>query len=247
MKFRTVIVTAVAAALSLAAAASAGAQTLGHPVQRMPASSRQVTGSRLAKGLLSASAIGSGFTKYGSGDSGGRLLSTRVRQTPGSLSCGVFVDTNYSSGWGNTAGAFVIYVNPGSSTNWPFAIYSVSQEVLQFATAHAASAFFNQAYAKYAGCRSFSVPNPTDSTPGGGSYDVSQGSAHKTTVSGHQAFWASELWTPSGNFSFVQNAEVLFALAGTNVYYLWEDSGTNDEPSPALLSHLINRVQALYR
>jgi len=249
MKFKTVaaVVAAATAALSFAAVGSAAAQPLGHPIRHKPASTPQITGSRLLKGLLPGSEFGSAFTRFGSPiTSGGKLSSTRVRQTPASLSCGIFADNNYVTNWGNTAGAGVIYENSAWAANWPFTQYSVSQEVVQFPTDHGASTFFNQSYTKYATCQSFAVANPTDTAPGGGSYVVSDGSARKTTVSGHQAFWASEEWAPSEASGELQDVEVLFAISGTNVYYLWEDTGTNDEPSPAWMSDLIHRVQALY-
>ena len=246
MKFRTVMVAAAAAALSFGAVSSAAAQTLGHASPHR-AAARQITGSRLAKGLLPTSAFGGNYTRAGSvQNSGGKLASTRIRYTPASLSCGSFVNTNYTSGWGNTAGADVIYLNPDWFTNWPFSLYSVTQEALQFATTHAASTFFNQAYAKYAACHSFTVPNPTDSTPGGGSWNVSNGSAKRVSVGGRQAFWASEQWDPSETTLDLQYAEVLFVVSGTNVYYLWEDSGTTDEPSTSIMGSLIHRVQRLY-
>ncbi|HTX27038.1 MAG TPA: hypothetical protein VME19_08490 [Streptosporangiaceae bacterium] len=248
MKFRTAMVMAAAAAtaVSFAAAGSAAAQTLGHQVQRMPASVSQVNGSRLAKGLLSPSAFGLVLTKSGSANTGGKLLSTRIRQTPGSLSCGTFANINYDSGWGNTAGAFVSYENPNWYGEWPFTQYSLGEVVVQFATAHSASTFYNEAYARFAGCRSFPVPNPSDTTPGGGSYDVSDTSTWKTSVSGHKAFVNTELWAPNnagGDTDYVDN---LYTVSGTVVYYLWDVSGTNDEPSPKLMTELIQRVQGLY-
>jgi hypothetical protein len=246
MKFRTVMATAAAAALSFAAAGSAAAQTLGHENQRKPAA-RQITGSRLANGLLPASAFGSDFTNNGSGNTGGRLLSTRVRQTPGSLSCGTWANYLYIRNWGNTAGAQVSYFNPNWSAAWPNTQYSLGQVVLQFATVHAASTFFNEAYAKFAACRSFDVPNPSDSSPGGGSYQVSDTSTSKTTVSGHQGFVNGELWSLSEASGYTEFVENLYVVSGTDVYYLWYVSGVNDEPSPALMSKLIHRVQALYR
>jgi hypothetical protein len=247
MKFRTVMVTvaASAAALSFAAAGSAAAQTLG---QRMPASVSQVTGSRLAKGLLSASAYGADFTSTGSANTGGKLLSTRVRQTPGSQSCGTFVNIVDDSGWGNTAGAYASYYNNDEASGWPSTQYSVGEDVDQFATAHAASTFYGQAYAKYAACRSFVIPNPSDNSPGGGATDVSDTTTSKTSVSGHQAFANSELWTPSEGTSKYSAfyVEVLYAVSGTNVYYLWEIIGAVDQVSPKLMASLINRVQGLY-
>jgi hypothetical protein len=249
MKFRTVMLTvtaAAAAAVSFAGAGSASAQTLGHSVQRMPASVTQVSGSRLAQGLLPGSAFDSGLTNSGSANTGGRLLSTRIRQTPGSLSCGTFANINYDSGWGNTAGTFVSYQNPNWEGEWPFTQYSLGEVVVQFASDHAASTFYSEAYSKFTGCKSFPVPNPSDATPGGGSYDVSDTSTWKTSVSGHQAFVNTELWAPNnagGDTDYVDN---LYAVSGTDVYYLWEVSGTNDEPSPKLMTDLIHRVQGLY-
>jgi hypothetical protein len=249
MKFRTVMVTATAAAaaLSFAAAGSAAAQTLGHPVQRMSASASQVNGSRLAKGLLPGSAYGADFTPNGSANTGGKLVSTRVRQTPGSLSCGTFADLVYDSGWGNTAGAYALYYNQDEASGWPSTQYSVGEDVSQFATDQAASTYFNEAYAKYAACRSFVVPNPSDNSPGGGATDVSDTTTSKTTVSGHQAFAGSELWTPSeGTAKYsAYYVEVLYAVSGTNVYYMWEIIGAVDEVSPGLMSDLIHRVQSL--
>ena len=244
MKFRTVMVTAAAAALSFAAVSSAAAQTLGHAGQHRAA--RQISGSRLARGLLPGSAFASELTNLGSANTGGRLVSTRVRQTPGSLSCGTFANIIYDSGWGNTAGAYQSFQNPNWFAEWPFTQYSLGEVVAQFSTGHAASAFYSQAYAKYATCRSFSVPNPQDATPGGGSYDVSDTTTSRTSVSGHQAFVNTELWAPNNAGGQTDYVDTLYAISGTNVYELWEVSGTNDEPSPKLMSTLIHRVQGLY-
>jgi hypothetical protein len=247
MRFRTVMAAAAAAAVSLAAAGSAAAQTLGHQVHRMPASPAQVTGSRLAEALLPASAIGADFKSASPSDTGGKLLSTRILQTPGSLSCGSFVNNPYYKYWGNTAGAATAYFNSNWIGTWPFSRYSVGQVVVQFATDNAASTYFNRAYAKFVACGSFFVPNPSDNAPGGGSYNVSDNGTSKTSVSGHQAFELSEAWVPSENSRITYYIGVLYAVSGTNVYYLYEIIGTNDVPSSGLMSQLIDRVQALYR
>jgi hypothetical protein len=249
MKFRTVMVTATAAAaaLSFAAVGSAAAQTLGHPVQRMAASASQVTGSRLAKGLLPASAYGADFKSARPSDTGGSLLSTRVLQTPGSLSCGSWAnnDNIYYKNWGNTAGAAVGYFNSGWRGSWPFTQFDVYQDVLQFATDNAANSFFNLAYSKFARCRTYAVASPSNS-PGGGLYDVTDMATSKTTVSGHKGFATDESWVPSQNAYITYYIGVLYAVSGTNVYYLTEIIGTNDTPSPTLMSDLIHRVQSLY-
>jgi hypothetical protein len=248
MKLRTVMVTAAVAALSFAAAGSAAAQTLGHQDLRMRASAGQITGSRLARGLLSASAYGADFKSSQPSSTGGRLLSTHILQTPGSLSCGSFAnDINiYIKYWGNTAGAAVGYFNSAWRGSWPYTQYDVGQVVVQFATAHAASTFFNQAYSKFAACRAFAVPNPSDTSPGGGSYDVTDTSVSRTSISGHQAFETDETWVPSGNSSVTFYIGVSYAVSGADVYSLWEITGTNDLPSTKLMSNLIHRVQSLY-
>lgn len=246
MKVRTVMVAAAAAALSFAAAGTATAQTLGHENQHRPAA-RQISGSRLASGLLPASVYGADFTNNGSSNTGGRLLSTHVRQTPGSLSCGTFSNIIYVKGWGNTAGAEVSWYNQDQAAGWPATQYTVGEDVVQFATAHAASTFFSQAYTKYAACQSFVIPNPSDNTPGGGAYDVSNTSTGRTSVSGHQAFVNSQYWSPSGGARYSFYVETLYAVSGTNVYYLWEIVGQPDQVSSQLMSRLIHRVQALYR
>jgi hypothetical protein len=248
MKFRTVMVTATAAAaaLSFAAVGSAAAQTLGHPAQRMAASASQVTGSRLAKGLLSGNAFLQGLKTYSHANTGGRLLSTRVRQTPGSLSCGNWANLLYDSGWGNTAGAQVAFNNPNWYGEWPFTQYNLGETVVQFATPQAASTFYSEAYAKFAGCKSFSDPNPTDTTPGGGSYDVSATQTWRTSVGGHQSFVNTELWAPNNAAGYTDYLDDLYTVSGTDVYRLWQVSGSNDEPSPKLMSALIRQVQRLY-
>ena len=39
---------------------------------------------------------------------------------------------------------------------------------------------------------------------------------------------------------------MLVVVSGTNVYQFWNLSGTNDEPSPALMAQLIKQTQKLY-
>jgi hypothetical protein len=246
MKFKMAMVTAAATALSFAAAGSAAAQTLGHLDQRMPASPPQITGSRLARGLLPASAFGSSFKSSRPSDTGGRLVSTRVLQTPDSLSCGAFANNPYVQNWGNTAGAGVNYLNSDWLSDWPSTQYSVGQIVLQFATAHAASTFYHEAYAKFKACRSYAVPNPSDTSPGGGAYDVTDPSTSQATISGNQAFMTLESWVPAENSNTTYYIGVIYVVSGTNVYYIYELTGTNDEPSQALMSDLIHRVQSQY-
>jgi len=247
MKVSTVMVTGAAvAALCFGAVGSAAAQPLGHPGHGRPASPPQINGPRLAKGLLPPSAFGSSYTFLESLNSGSKLQTTRASRPVPRQSCAAYENDEYVSFLGQTAGATDQYMNEAWRGSWPDTLYGLSQDVVQFATDQAASTYFGQAYAKYAACLSFTVPNPGDVTPGGGTYLVSGVSISRTTVSGHHAFTATELWAPSEASGRFFHVDVLFVVAGTNVYNLWEVSGTNDVPSSALMTDLIHRVQALY-
>jgi hypothetical protein len=244
MKFRTVVVTAAVAALSFAAAGSAAAQTLGPSLQRMPASPPQVTGSTLLRGLLSPSAFGAGFTFGASLNSGGKLLSTHADKHVSGMSCNGFQGTQWVSGFGNTAGVAEEYKNP----NWSprsLGIYYGFEDVLQFATTAAAATYFNQADAKYSSCREFTEPNPGDTRPGGGTYDVNTLGISKTTVRGDRGFAATQQIALSEAPGITLYIDVLYVVAGGNVYSLWDVNSSNDEPSTADMSSLIHRIQAL--
>jgi hypothetical protein len=246
MKFRMVVVTAAAAALSFAAVGSAAAQPLLLGSQHEPASPPQVNGPRLATALLPASDFGEDFVADGGIVSGSKLQTTQASKPVSGQSCEQFEDNEYVSFVGDTAGADKGYLNTAWRVGWPYDTAIVDQDVVQFATTRQATTYFGQAYAKYAACRSFTVPNPGDTVPGGGSFDAGSVSVSKTSVSGHQAFAAAELWAPSEESGRFLHIDVLFVVSGTNVYNLWQVDGTNNRPSYALMSDLIRRVQALY-
>ena len=247
MKITIVAVAAAIAALSLAAAGPAVAAA-------QPAALRgphkftapQITGSRLQTGLLPAPAFGADFTVTDTLNTGGRLLSTRAALHVPTASCSTFEGKIYVSGFGNTAGALDLYVNQDAAVQHPEAIIDGFQDVLQFATARAAATFFTQANAKYAACPSFSEPNPTDTSPGGGTFQISTLAVSDTAVSGDHAFTVTQAIALSETPGVTQFIDVLYVLAGTNVYSMWQYSGTNDEPSPMLMSQLIRKIQALY-
>ena len=244
MKLTTAAVAAAIAALSLAAAGTAAAQPSGHlsPAKSAPP---QVTGSRLQTGLLPASAFGAGFTVKNTLNTGGKLLSsTQVTLRVPTASCSTFEGEIYVRGFGNTAGALDLYANPDASA-FPAVMYGL-QDVLQFATASAAATFFAQAYARYGACLSFSEPNPTDTSPGGGTFQISTLAVSKTTVGGDQAFTVTQTIALSETPGHTKYIDLLYVVDGTNVYSMWQEGGTNDEPSPALTSQLIRSIQALY-
>jgi hypothetical protein len=246
MKFRTVMVTAAVAALSFAAAGSAAAQTLGHPVQRMPASPPQVTGTRLLAGLLSPSAFGDGFTFGASLNSGRKLQSTHAQKHVSGMSCSAFQGSQWVSGFGNTAGAAEEYKNP----NWTPGAQALGygfEDVLQFGSTQAAATYFNQADAKYSSCREFTEPNPGDNRPGGGTYQVNVLGLSKTTVRGDRGVVVTQQIAESETPGITLYINVLLVVSGADVYSLWDVNSTNDEPSPTAMSSLIHRIQALYR
>jgi len=236
MKFRLVTVVAVAAALSFAAASSAAARPLGHK----PAPPPQITGSKLQTAMLAPAAFGAGYTFLKSLDSGRKLQSTKAKDHVPSMSCGTFEGGVFISDFGDTAGAVVRYSNPNWRSAYPDTILLGDEIVLQFAATAPATTFYNQARAKYAACPSFSTSS------GFGPAAVTNISVAKTSVAGHQAFLVTQRVTFSDFLQTPFYLLYLYVVSGTNVYELSDASGTNDEPSVALMTRLIHRVQALY-
>jgi hypothetical protein len=250
VKFKIVAATAAlglaaAGAGAVAAAGSAVAQPSGHgpAVSSKPP---QLSGSRLQTGLLPASAFGTGFTLGTTLNTGSGLLTTPVTLNAATTSCSTFEGKIYVSGFGNSAGALDEYVNPNAAMQRPEAIIQGFQDVIQFATASAATTFFTAARTKYTACQSFSEPNPTDTNPGGGTFQISTLAVSKTTVSGDAAFSATQQIALSEHPGTTQFIDVLYAVAGQDVYSMWQQSGTNDEPSVTVMGSLIKKVQGLY-
>ena len=247
MKVRIAAVAVAAAALSLAVAGQAAARPAvprSHPRAAKPP---QLTGSQLQAGLLQAAAFGPGFTLQTTLNTGGKLLPAKVTLAVPAASCTTFEGKIYVSGFGDTAGALGSYVNPDAATEQPGAIIDGFQDVLQFTTAGAAATFFGQAHAKYIACPSFSEPDSADTSPGGGTFQISTLSVSKTAVGADQAFTVTQAIALSEKPGSTRSIDILYVVAGTNVYSMWQQSGTNDEPSPALMSSLIQKIQALYR
>lgn len=241
MKFKVVIVVLAVAVLSFTAVGSAAAQPLrfanGHKSTQPP----QVSGAQLQMALLPPSAFGSGFTFWASLNTGSKLQTTHAKLYLPGMSCNAFESKLYAAFFGDTAGAVEKYTNPAPRATYPDTIIDGDEDVLQFASAAAATTFYTRAEAKYAACRSF-----VESIPGGDTYDVSTLSVAKTSVSGDQAFQVTEALAVSGYRVTPLYDNFLYVVSGTNVYSLGTFSGSNDEPSPALMANLIHRVQALY-
>lgn len=243
MRFKTAAAVVAAVALSYAVAGPATAQSLA-PLAKHSSAPAQVSGSRLQRGLLPGSAFGSGFTISGRLNTGSKLLGTRAILHVPSMKCSVFEGYDYVSGFGNTAGALDQYNNPSPFATYPNTVLYGYQDVVQFASTSAATNFFNSGHSKFSACRTFSEPNPGDKSPGGGTYQVSTLSLSKLTVGGDHAFEATQTLAESEAPGITLYINVLFVVAGTNVYNLWDVSGTNDQPAP--MGKLIHQIQALY-
>jgi hypothetical protein len=246
VKLRMITVVATAVALSLAAAGSAAAGEAGHAPAHRSARPPQVNGLRLQTRLLPPSAFGDGFTTGATLNTGRKLQSTRATMHVPSMSCTVFEDRVFFGVFGDTAGALSLFVNPSAASQFPDTIFYGYQTVDQFPTTRAAGTFFAQSRAKFAHCQTFSEPNPGDSVPGGGTFQGSSVSVAKTTVSGYQGFVVTQSISMSETPGTSWYRNILFVVSGTNVYSLWETGGVNDEPSHAVMSRLIHRIQGLY-
>ena len=247
MKFKIAAVAAATAAL-VGAVAMAGSAAAQPSARDSAATSKtpQISGSRLQTGLLPASAFGAGFTLGTTLNTGSGVVATPVTMNVPVTSCSTFEGKIYVSGFGNSAGALNKYVNPNAAMQRPEAIIQGFQDVIQFATTSAATTFFTAARAKYTACQSFSEPNPTDTNPGGGTFQISTLGVSKTTISGDAAFSVTQQIALSETPGAAEFVDVLYAVAGTDVYSMWQQSGTNDEPSPTLMANLIKKIQALY-
>jgi hypothetical protein len=247
MKFTIVAVVVATAALFSAAAGPAGAAAASaKPSSPATATPPQLTGTRLQTGLLPATAFGAGFTLQTTLNTGAKLLSTRATLVVPTSTCSTFEGKIYVSGFGDTAGALNLYDNPNAAQERPEAMIDGFQDVIQFATTSAAATFFTQARVKYAACLSFSEPNPTDTNPGGGTFQISTLWESQTTVGADQAFTVTQAIALSETPGSTRYINVLYVVAGTNVYSMWQYSDTNDEPNPTVMGQLIRKVQALY-
>lgn len=246
MKLGIITAVATAVALSLAMAGSAAAGTAGHTPAHRSARPPQVNGTRLATGLLPASAFGDGFTLGASLSTGRKMQPTRATKHVPTMSCAVFEGQVFFGVYGDTAGALALYVNPNAAAQFPEGIFYGYQVVVQFPATRAAATFFAQSRAKFAQCQSFSEPNPGDGAPGGGTFQVGSVSVAKTSVGGNPAFFVTQSIAMSENPGTSWYRNILFVVSGANVYSLWQTRGVNDEPSPAVMTRLIHRIQKLY-
>lgn len=237
MKFKIVTAVVATAALSFAAGGSAAAHPLGHE----PARPAQVNGSQLQTAMLPPSAVGESLTLLSSLNTGPKLRSTHATDYPPGMSCSDFEGKVNISVFGNTAGAHERYRNPNKRALYLGNIYGGDEYVLQFAAATTATTFYDQAWAKYRACLSFTESLMV------GKATVDTISVTRTTISGDRAFLVTQGVTTSSHRRHPALYLLsLYVVAGTNVYTLSDISESNAEPSATLMGELIHRVQALY-
>jgi hypothetical protein len=223
-----------------ASAVQASGSTPGNP------GTPPVPGTALLTALLPVSDFGAGFTQVASGapDSGDQLQQAGPGLNPAVLGCSDFESVVYLDAYGETAGALQSFTNPGWQVDNPD-IWDGQELVYQFGSAAAAATFYQRAYAEYQACQPLTVPQPSDTAIGGGALDLSTMWITKTTVAGYPAFVqvqsAARSETPGKNFW----RNTLTVIAGPDVYQFLDYSGTDDEPSPALMTELIRNVQQL--
>jgi hypothetical protein len=239
VKLRIVTAVLAAAALCVAAAGSAAAQ----PLARTSAPSRQVTGTQLLTAVLPPTDFVSSVASYRFFSSGGNLQSTRVRVHVPRLTCAEFELQIYASKFGDTATAALKYTNSNWLPFYPNVIIEGDEQAFQFATSAAAATFYDQALAKFSACTFYSSGHGSIV----GAVTVDTLSIAKTTVNGDKAFFVIERVAEAGVFEGPLYFGYLYAVAGSNVYLLFELSGTTNEPSVTLMTDLMHRVQALYR
>jgi hypothetical protein len=235
-------ITAVAA-LSLCTAGALALFGAG-PVSALTPGAAQVSGTVLQNALLPAGDFGSGFIPVATGapSSGSRVLPPGPGINPAILDCADFESVVYLEAFGQTAGALASFTNPGWQTGNPD-VWDGQEVVYQFATAQAAGRFYQRAYAKYEACQPLTVPQPSDTSLGGGELDLSTMSIAKTTVDGYAAFQQVQFAARSESTGDTFFRNTLTVVAGTDVYQFLDYSGTDDEPSPALMTLLIKDVQ----
>ena len=234
MSLRTKVVASIAFATSAFLLAPA-AQAATHPVQ--------VSGAKLKSALLPASAFGSGFKVLGASSSGKSLWHQTPAKRVATISCANF-ETQGLTRYGESAVATSAILNNGATNITSLSNLNLlyDQTVYQFPSAKAAAAFYNQAHAKFAACKSFSE---TVSGGPGGKLTFTLKSIAKTKVGTHQAFKIAQGVGGTGIPGVSLNFETLVTVAGADVFVV-VDFTTANQPVPAkTMLKLVDRVGAL--
>jgi len=236
MSLRAKFVASIAVAASAFLIAPAAAQAATHPVQ--------VSGAELKSALLPASTFGSGFKLLVASSSGKSLWDQKAAKHVPTMSCANFESQGLTR-YGESAVATSAILNNGSTNITSLSNLNLlyDQTVYQFPSAKAAAAFYNQAHAKFAACKSFSE---TVSGDPNGKLTITLKSIATTKVGTHQAFKIAQGVGGSGITGVSLNFETLVTVAGADVFVV-VDFTTANQPVPAkTMLKLVNRVKALH-
>jgi len=236
MSLRAKFVASIAVAASAFLIAPAAAQAATHPVQ--------VSGAELKSALLPASTFGSGFKLLVASSSGKSLWDQKAAKHVPTMSCANFESQGLTR-YGESAVATSAILNNGSTNVTSLSNLNLlyDQTVYQFPSAKAAAAFYNQAHAKFAACKSFSE---TVSGDPNGKLTITLKSIATTKVGTHQAFKIAQGVGGSGITGVSLNFETLVTVAGADVFVV-VDFTTANQPVPAkTMLKLVNRVKALH-
>ena len=236
MSLRAKFVASIAVAASAFLIAPAAAQAATHPVQ--------VSGAELKSALLPASTFGSGFKLLVASSSGKSLWDQKAAKHVPTMSCANFESQGLTR-YGESAVATSAILNNGSTNITSLSNLNLlyDQTVYQFPSAKAAAAFYNQAHAKFAACKSFSE---TVSGDPNGKLTITLKSIATTKVGTHQAFKIAQGVGGADIPGVSLNFETLVTVAGADVFVV-VDFTTANQPVPAkTMLKLVNRVKALH-
>jgi hypothetical protein len=238
MSLRAKVVASIAVAASAFLLVPAAAQAATHPVQ--------VTGAKLKTALLPTSTFGPEFSLLGTTSSGKSLWHQKATKHVPTMSCANFENASLAN-FGESAVAISASIDNGVLTGTtPPSLSNLTllyeQEVYQFPSTKAAVAFYNQAYAKYASCKSFS---DKAAGRGGASTKITLKSIAKTKVGTHQAFQLTQGLGDSGIPGVSLNLNTLVTRSGADVFIVIDFSTTNHPVTAKTMLKLVDRVMAL--
>lgn len=236
MSLRAKVVASIAFATSAFLIAPAAAQAATHPVQ--------VSGAKLKSALLPASAFGSGFKLVGAISSGKSLWHQKARFHVPAMSCANFENQDLTRYGESAAATSAIFNNSDAVISLENLDLLYEQTVYQFPSTKAAAAFYSQAHAKYASCKSFSENVSTG--PDNGSTTITLQSISKTKVGKYQAFQLTQnvgiAELPPG---VSLRLHTLVTVAGADVFVVVDFSTANHPVAARTMLKLVGRVKAL--
>lgn len=224
------VVTAGAMVAATCGTAAAATYRAASPAVQL--TSIQLTGVQLLSALVPRSDFPAGFKldKSSVFDSGGTLENSPARFHLSTMSCKRFANNFGDTGFGETATAADAFVNSKSTQIF-------GQQVYQFKTSSAATAFFKGLRAVSRRCRAFLLF--------GFASGVSAHAFDAPPILGHPTFQVNESGTVLGLPIAI---DTVFTVAGTDLYFTIKFGITVAPPgSPSgrtTMTRLIKRVQA---